>query len=77
MLEADHVPPSISKDKNSWRCIATPPHVFMAWFLIKDLTTSPLILPLFVCSKSEQAVPYFGAHKVMFNQMYEVRTTYT
>jgi len=49
----------------------------MAWCLIKDVTTPFLILPLFVYSKSEEDVySYFGAHEVMFNQIYEVRTTY-
>ena len=49
----------------------------MARCLIKDVTTQPLILLLFVYSKSEKDVyAYFEAHKVMFNQIYEVRTTY-
>jgi hypothetical protein len=66
-----------SKVKNSWSCTATPPYAFMAWCLIKDVTTAPLILSLFVYSKSEEDVyAHFGAHEVMFNQIYEVRTTY-
>jgi len=45
--------------------------------VIKDMTTPHLILPLFVYSKSEEDVySYFGAHEVIFNQIYEVRTTY-
>ena len=56
---------------------ATPPYAWMAWCLIKDVTTLPLILSFSVYSKSEEDVySYFGAHKVMFNQIYEVRTIY-
>jgi hypothetical protein len=77
MHEADHTPPCVSKVKNSWSCTTTPPYASMAWCLIKDVTTQPLIVLLFVYSKSEKDVyAYFGAHVVMFNQIYEVRITY-
>jgi hypothetical protein len=77
MHETDRAPPSFSKFKNSWSYTATPPYAYMAWCLTKDVTSLPLILPLFVYSKSEEDVySYFGAHNVTFNQIYEVRTTY-
>jgi hypothetical protein len=75
--EADRAPPSVSKVKNSWSCTSTQPYAFTAWCLIKDMTTLPLIVPLFAYSKSEEDVyAYFGAHEVMFTQIYEVRTIY-
>jgi hypothetical protein len=33
--EADHSPPSSAKVKNTWSYTSTPPHVLMAWCLIK------------------------------------------
>jgi hypothetical protein len=33
--EADHSPPCRVEVKNTWRSISTPPHVFVAWCLIK------------------------------------------
>jgi hypothetical protein len=33
--EADHSPPSSAEIKNAWSYISPPPHVFMAWHLVK------------------------------------------
>jgi hypothetical protein len=47
--EVDHSPPSSAEVKNGWRCTSTPPHVCVAWSLLKHRENSAFASSTLIC----------------------------